>query len=422
MSATQFAQPILAGGLRLPSFFNGRLLSAEDLSQQQDTLQRAQHRLGMAVGAGVAFGLEVSELRREGGSGELPRPILQVTKGLAVNLVGQPLWLEREVELPFLRPLEDTPAVGGNFQDCGQPDSVAPAISGSDGVYILTIAPAEQPDGLAPVSGLGNRAAVCNHKELVQGVQFQLKLLFPAARFAGAGLKLRNRVAYACFGTPSFSRLDFTAPTQPPGQPGALDLERPGLLADSEVPLAVLCWTRDDSLQFVDMWAVRRRCALDIGERFGTAFAPDRREGEARFCQFQQHVERIRTQVAGTASVTVTDYFDFLPAAGLVPIIGGRWLEGFDRDFFVGSLKRRAAVHLDAARLGGMFEDSFSFPAVTLASREFFWLYWVRENQQSVVANVSTAPQEHLVFASGHLPFVGEALFDRAYWNYSNFI
>ena len=46
---------------RSVNFFNGRLLTGEDLTAEQKSNRVAHSLLGQAVGSGVAYGLEVSE-------------------------------------------------------------------------------------------------------------------------------------------------------------------------------------------------------------------------------------------------------------------------------------------------------------------------------------------------------------------------
>jgi len=54
MTNTQVRTPILEGGIQSINFFNGRLLSGEDLSQEQLANLQARHLLGKAIGDGVA--------------------------------------------------------------------------------------------------------------------------------------------------------------------------------------------------------------------------------------------------------------------------------------------------------------------------------------------------------------------------------
>ena len=56
----QLQQPLKDGGIRSVNFFNGRMLTGKDLSREQTARREADSRLGLAIGDGVAFGLEVA--------------------------------------------------------------------------------------------------------------------------------------------------------------------------------------------------------------------------------------------------------------------------------------------------------------------------------------------------------------------------
>ena len=89
MAGIELREPFLEAGIRNTHFFNGRLLTAEDLLNEQEA-NRAQHRqLGRAIGAGIVTGFEVTL-----GTQGKPRPSVRVRPGLAVNRRGQ------AVELP----------------------------------------------------------------------------------------------------------------------------------------------------------------------------------------------------------------------------------------------------------------------------------------------------------------------------------
>src|SRR5438445_429455 len=60
---------------------------------------------------------------------------------------------------------------------------------------------AEQAPRREADTGLGNCKSACNAKYQVEGVQFRLTPVEPAASLAEPAL-LRNRVAYECFGYP----------------------------------------------------------------------------------------------------------------------------------------------------------------------------------------------------------------------------
>ena len=56
MSATDLQTPIIEGAIRSTNFFNGRLLSARDLTLEQSAYREADRRLGKAIGEGIAYG------------------------------------------------------------------------------------------------------------------------------------------------------------------------------------------------------------------------------------------------------------------------------------------------------------------------------------------------------------------------------
>ena len=60
-SQISLQQPILYGGILSINFFNGRLLSARDLTREQSANRESDRRLGQAIGEGIAYGLEVSK-------------------------------------------------------------------------------------------------------------------------------------------------------------------------------------------------------------------------------------------------------------------------------------------------------------------------------------------------------------------------
>src|SRR3712207_1795520 len=107
MSYTELLEPILKGGIRSVNFFNGRLLSAEDLKQEQDSNREARARLGQAVGHGVAYGLEVALAAVN----TAQTPVVTVGAGLAVNREGRTLKLSAAADIALVQqPAEEGPS------------------------------------------------------------------------------------------------------------------------------------------------------------------------------------------------------------------------------------------------------------------------------------------------------------------------
>ncbi|MCP3137355.1 hypothetical protein [Pyxidicoccus xibeiensis] len=419
----------LDDGIRSTNFFNGRLLSAEDLTQEQQARKEALKQFGVAFGEGVVHGLEVEAIT---GGSSATEPIVTVKKGLALNREGRALELKQPVEVSLLRGASnDTTAAGAKagFGACSPPGSVY--VSGT-GVYLLVISEADGREGRAETSGLGGvTSSGCEAKRLVDGVRFRLLRLdvpvddlqnTPAKR-----QKLRNRVAHHCFGTTDtqavpFRDYPFAVPT---AGYGAIDKLRPQFLTDCDVPLAVIHWRDTEGIRFVDMWSARRRptrsaqpprWALGVGDRRAS-------EGEAMFLQFQEQLDTLRA--TNPQTLKAKDHFHFLPPAGVVPL-GHAAFPGFDTaNFFEGVTVRHVVTHVEGARMQALLRLSFAFPPVSFltgtagGTDPFVWVYKVRENQQALSASGPT--QEYLVFASGHMPDVSEPRFDASHWSFGNY-
>ncbi len=342
-------------------------------------------------------------------------PVVTVSAGLAVSRAGVALELTADLDVALYRDAATASpgAESGNlFADC-QPGALGTYTAGA-GVYLLTVAPNEQGEGRAQVNGLGNNDATCNVALEAEALKFRLiRLSVPHDELVDKAL-LRNRIAYKCFGTDALAGV----PADPFGVPvtsyGLLDTLRTQTLSDDEVPLAVIGWSIDDGIQFVDLWSVRRRLTRRAAEGDWASVASDRRraEGEAMYLQFQQQIAELADP--GATHVRATDCFEHLPPVGLLPLavtLAG----GFDAVTFFEGLKPTDSVFIEGAKLEGLVAESFAFPPITLASPEAIRTYTVRENQQA------SGKQPYLVFANGHLLYRGDAEFDLAYWDFANY-
>src|SRR6267378_4043578 len=249
----QLQQPLKEGGIRTVNFFNGRLLTSKDLSREQTARHEADARLGLAIGDGVAFGLEVS---RDGQSDQPQAPVVRVRAGLAVNRKGQTLRLTDDTSVALSRRF-DAASSRCIFAAC-DPITGSEYVAGA-GIYVLTIAPAELAEGRAATNGLDQTNVRCNTDAVVEAVQFRLLAIDPLryADLDNVSMQFRNRLAYRCFGIEARQQSVVNPWRVDPPQYGLVDELRNVGLNDCEVPLALVYWT-GAGLQFVDMWAVRR--------------------------------------------------------------------------------------------------------------------------------------------------------------------
>jgi hypothetical protein len=456
MAPTFLDTPVLDEGIRYVNFFNGRLLSAEDLQHERDATRLHQTQLGRGVGAGIIDGLHVEA------SAEKEAARVRVSKGLAVNRQGQVLSLPQNVEIdlrtesaavtaPTATPRDDA----GLFGECKTPTPtvVVPGKAGSD-IRVLLIGPSSALREQTPKVGLGDEgvAARCDFAWAVEGVQFTIHRLDLTAiggkdgrtreaigpidpRDVESVSRLRDAVAHAFLGTEEvaahYGDLFQRAKREPSmvsyGQMDALWHDVPRLACD--VPLALLFWT-EAGIHFVDVWAVRRPLTPRPLSPAWPVVTSERRaaEGEATFYHFQEQLAWALPGVkGGVLDMQAQRYFRYLPAAGVLP------LEKMPTDsmpllkelsrlrFFEGCTVRRPAI-IAAAAVEPLLRQSLAYLPIDLMAGAdrgkprppLVFLYLVRENQRR-------EPERYLVFATGEMPLFGEARFDSSWSDYSNY-
>jgi hypothetical protein len=413
MSTADLERPI-SEGIRSTNFFNGRLLSAEDLIAEQTAQRQLRQLLGQSVGEGVVYGLEVSETP---GSPPLGGPVVTIEAGLAVNRKGHTLALAQRTDLRLVRPPAGAAGAASGFAEC-QPLQPGVYVTG-EGVYLLVISPASRSEGRAPASGLGNVTAACTTRSTVNTVQFRLIALAGADTTNSA--KARNRIAYQCLGAvmpPPFPADPFGSPSP---RYGLLDDLRPGTLTDCDLPLGVLHWTVTGGLRFVDNWSVRRRLTSPSSHGRWAALLGDRRrrEIEAMILQFEEHIESIRLRESNLGAIHAVDRFDFLPPVGMVPVSGSGSPSGFNTAAFFGSHASQDVATLDGQVLPSLWHDALSHEPVDLRQPGKVQLYSVFENLNAVQQGQSR--QRVVVFASSQLSYRGVARFGFARWGRSRF-
>ena len=407
-NTTTLMTPFLTGGLKSIKFFNGRLLSGEDLTTEQATSREERERLGLAIGDGVVTGLEVSVTSGASSSAVTVQP------GLALNRQGDAVNLASAVDVSLFQPA--TAASNPTTATNGTPSPFArcsPSLGGGylslSGIYLLTIAPAYGTQGRAAVNGLLDGADTCNAKYFVEGVQFRLvQLPFSPTELADG--RLRNIAAAKCFGFDADPLVDPFGPA--PAPRGLIESLRPSALSDAEVPLAILNWT-PSGIAFVDMWSARRRVSrsdraddvtLPIGEG-------ELARGEAMLLQFQDQVSSLLASFP--ASIVATTLFKYLPPAGLIPLYS-QTSTGFVPPTFFQGLTVRDPIDIEGARAQALLRASTQFPPVELSTAEMFWTFRTRQNAQQAGA------VPFLFFASGQLPYFGGSRYDVAYYDFAS--
>jgi hypothetical protein len=453
MSAVSLLTPILNGGIQNVNFVNGRILTAADMTAERTANLQRQRLLGTSVGDGVDSGMEVT---LSASSVPYGQQIVHVTAGLAVNRNGDALQLVADTDLTLTAPALAASTGAGLFVACQPPQTQLT----NPGIYVLTVMPASGYQGSVPVTQLnsGGVGTICASQYATAGVQFrmvqvnlastgtglqqtlyaqanqiqtQLNSGATAASLAPALSQFRNGLAHVFFGTGALAGYAAN-PFPPRPQASSFDsygmidsLRTAGLVTDCEVPLAVLYWT-PGGIQFVDLWSVRRPVFPLAASEEWPIFSGRRRpaEGLAMFLQFEDQIDGLAATLNSGAlsSANASDYFLYLPAAGLVPIANSKGSGGFDSSQFFSIPTHRHPVFIEGAKLGSIMRRAMEFPPIDLGSKELLWLYEVRENQQTIDNTSVSPPQFYYLFTNGHLPFQGDAQYDLNYWDYANFV
>jgi hypothetical protein len=411
-------QPIGEGGIESVNFFNGRLLTAGDMAREQAAQRQADSRLGEALGDGIAFGFEIAVRAPDG---EDPVASLDIQPGLAINRAGACLRLSQPERVHLSR-IDSTSfaASGCSFDDC------APLVGGTyvagEGLYLLTVAPAEISAGRAPSNGLGGTNPYCDVDRKVEAVQFRLLEITPDlySGLSPVSADFRNALAYLCFGKGVL--VDYATALLAGGARGDGLLEQMASrgLSTSDVPLALVGFQGAAELTLIDLWAIRRPLSLgDPAGAFHSLAAPRRLAvGRAMFEQFQAHLQDLRDSGGVPGTFTARSHFPYLPPVGILPRMSAA-----EATAFFGDMKVRGPVHINSATVELLIRESMAFPAIRSAGSEVVWLYAVAENLIEGTRALADPlrPDPYLVFASGNVAYRADARFDLHRWNYANY-
>jgi hypothetical protein len=152
------------------------------------------------------------------------------------------------------------------------------------------------------------------------------------------------------------------------------------------------------------------------------------------FLQFKAHLDDLSKPDGDFGTVTAQSHFRYLPPVGIIPIVGETKTSDAQATKFFNGMTYRSPVFINAARVESLIRESLCYPSIDTQTLdpetgkkdprkgEMVWLYRVRENRIAIdFASGGEKPRSYLVFASGHLPYIGDAQIDLASFNYSNY-
>lgn len=263
-----------------PLYFDGRFLSADDLTADQDYVRVRQAELGRALGTGIGEGLSVGLV---GAS----RTRIRVGAGFGITPTGEVVLLEQATEVD----VSDIPQIERLDVELGLRVLPTSPATGLDGAYVLALRAVEfsaNPTAAYPTRLTGPRTI--EDGEVIEAVAITL---IPWADRGTAQLR-RARLARDIF----VSGFDGGLPV------GAL-------------PVALLTFDAG-AVVGVDTWLVRREIGAERGGLFG--FGLTRRSlAEAYLRQYGDHLRNEITNRLPNTIRTATDHFQALPPVGQLP-------------------------------------------------------------------------------------------------------
>jgi len=445
MSFKSLLEPITDQGIENTHFFEGRVLSANDLRQQVDANRRYDQQLGEVLGSGIVRGLNVSIVDSGAGASG---PVVRVQGGMGLNLEGNVLelssdYMDIELSRSITAPDPDT-----IFSDCNKAITETSLPSGA-GLYVLLMSPAAKYQGYAPKNGLQARGVAndCGRATVVEGVQFRLLEFNPLAMpdisestrrlleetfFNSASpilssdtqsiSKLQNIIAHVCLGSEVSKRSQSTILTTVSEQPVGFDALYGEGIEPCDIPLAMIYWTVD-GIGFLDNWSVKRQLYQYFPVNSGFSYSGKRTQViyESMLYQFQDQLHELlvnKLNITEALSLNAFDYFQYLPPAGLLPLFQSS-AEGFSPENFFARQPHRPPEYVSDSQAREILYGSANYQPIATDERELVWLYrtWERDLQE---ANGQPS-LAHMIFTCGHTPYQANAKYDLARWDYSHY-
>lgn len=314
-----------------PRFFDGKFLTAADLTQEQSYLLTRQADLGRSLGFGVVDGLRVTRAVRSATG--LPNPAASVTVGRGHGLTpaGDLVFLPHDLTID-LGNVAQMQRLSAAFGLTREPQ---PPFQNLRGLYVLGLRAVEftaNPTPAYPPSVDGN--AALRDGEVIEATALTLVPYDSDASRQDAH-SARSRTAREIF----------------------LE-QRIAPLPAGVLPLALL-YLRHGALDWIDEWLVRREAGDD--DRFGFGFAP-RALSEAHFFHYRERL--LEAPTAAPGQLAARSFLEIIPPAGPLPAAMLNPAD-FTQAYFPAEARVELAL-VPEDELAALMEDSIDLPPIDL--------------------------------------------------------
>ncbi|HEU4325849.1 MAG TPA: hypothetical protein VFS21_22105 [Roseiflexaceae bacterium] len=319
---------------RRPNYFDGRFLTARDLTREQTYFLTRQSDLGRATGPGVVRGLMV-ELESQPGGEQL----LRIAAGHGLTASGELVLLAEELRLR----LSDIPEIERLNARFGLSRVPGAPVRNRTGAFLLALRPVEftaNPIASYPTSITGSRTV--ENSDIIEAVAVTL---MPYGESGGLSpLQRQAQLARDIF-----------------------VLNRQGGAPVDALPLALIYLERNQ-IEWVDPFLVRREVGADRADVLGLGFAP-RAVREAHLIQYRRQLQTVQTQRAAASQgqrFAAAEHFQALPPAGQLPKAAINPAD-FTQVFFPAEIAVDLAI-IPEDELAALVEESFLLPPIDLAA------------------------------------------------------
>ncbi len=319
---------------RRPLYFDGRFLTAGDLTREQNYFLTRQADLGRAGGYGVVSGLDVVQ-----GQGVNS---LRITPGQGITPLGELVVLPTTLDMRLTN-IPEIQRLDVAFGLMKFPRDPARTLSGIFIVALRAVEFSANPIAQYPTSITGDRST--EDGDIIEATAATL-IPYADGRTSRELDQRRADLAYEFFiGNAQRS------------------------LPQGVLPLAVVALNRG-TVDWIDPYLIRREVGAEHGDVLGLGFSP-RAAREAHLLQYDRHLNEIlqeRGNAQQTTRFSASDYFRVLPPGGRMPK-ASLDVRDFSHTYFPAQVNVEVSV-IPNDELSALLEESILLPPIDLTLGE----------------------------------------------------
>lgn len=345
---------ILDGMRKRPRYFDGKFLTAADLTRDQDYIRQRQNDLAAAVGTGVVAGLQVSSTGTSGADS------VRITAGHGVTPSGAIVMISEERVIP-LSDIAESRRIDAALGLASHP---AIPLANRTGLFIVALRPVEfsaNPIASYPTEINGTRTL--QDGDIIEATAITL-IAWQGANDAPDLDRARSVAARTIFGG------------------------TPAPLPHDALPIAMVALDRG-TVRWLDTTLVRRETGADSPLEVSLGGRP-RSMAEAFLMQFQAHLADVLAQrqsrVMG-GEFAAAEHFTLLPPAGPMPmasIVFGR--DGLEQVWLPGASAMQVSL-VPQDEVAAIIEETLTLPPIDLS----------RNDQEGMVVTALVPVPRHIL-------------------------